>query len=314
VTRPESGPITPIYLKTQPRMAWPDDTFFYVMTGDGLFVCRNHKFFRSCVPARRWPSALARQDTFLKVAYPKMPRAMIERIVGFFSVVADMHNSEAGVLLAWDEPAQRLHVVVPDQVATVSRNWYGDVFPIGLKYEWPADLPDGWVILGDVHSHVDHWPNPSYIDDLDETHRAGVHVVIGRIRSEPPEFHIEAVVDGQRFVLRPDQIMEDYRCRRDKFPRAWLDKVKIKTYGYHQDDDSGQSATAAGQGQGGNGKSFSTEADGEDHGGRSHGSKLIDVRLANIPEPDQYPDSDAKDQCPDSGAEDRYPDTDTLDA
>jgi len=271
VTRPESGPITPIYLKTQPRMAWPDDTFFYVMTGDGLFVCRNHKFFRSCVPARRWPSALARQDTFLKVAYPKMPRAMIERIVGFFSAVADMH-------------------------------------------EWPADLPDGWVILGDVHSHVDHWPNPSYIDDLDETHRAGMHVVIGRIRSEPPEFHIEAVVDGQRFVLRPDQIMEDYRCRRDKFPRAWLDKVKIKTYGYHQDDDSGQSATAAGQGQGGNGKSFSTEADGEDHGGRSHGSKLIDVRLANIPEPDQYPDSDAKDQCPDSGAEDRYPDTDTLDA
>lgn len=298
MTRPENGPITPIYLKTQPRMAWPDDTFFYVMTADGLFVCRNHKFFRSCVPAPRWPSALARQDTFLKVAYPKMPRAMIERIVGFFSEVADRHNSEAGVLLAWDEPAQRLHVVVPDQVATVSRNWYGDVFPIGLKYEWPTELPEGWVIIGDVHSHVDHWPNPSYIDDLDETHRAGVHVVVGRIRSEPPEFHIEAVVDGQRFILRPDQIMDDYRRRRDKIPRAWLEKVRIKTYGYQLDDDSDQSTTAAKQDRGGNGKSFS--ADAEDRDRQHRGSELADIQLSSIPEPDQYPDSDDENRSPDS--------------
>jgi len=300
VTRPENGPLTPIYLKTQPRMAWPDDTFFYVMTADGLFVCRNHRFFRSCVPAPRWPSALARQETFLKVAYPKMPRAMIERIVGFFSAVADRHNSEAGVLLAWDEPAQRLHVVVPDQVATVSRNWFGDVFPIGLKYEWPTELPDGWVIVGDVHSHVDHWPNPSYIDDLDETHRAGVHVVVGRIRSEPPEFHVEAVVDGQRFTLRPDQIMDDYRRRRDKVPRAWLEKVRIKTYGYQQDDDAGPSTTATGQARDGNGQSSSTPADAADHGGGDHGSELADIQLSNIPDPDQYPDTDAEARSPDS--------------
>jgi len=314
VTRPENGPITPIYLKTQPRMAWPDDTFFYVMTGDGLFVCRNHRFFRSCVPAPRWPSALARQETFLKVAYPKMPRAMIERIVGFFSAVAERHNSEAGVLLAWDEPAQRLHVVVPDQVATVSRNWYGDVFPIGLKYEWPTELPNGWVIVGDVHSHVDHWPNPSYIDDLDETHRAGVHVVVGRIRSEPPEFHIEAVVDGQRFTLRPDQIMDDYRRRRDKVPRAWLEKVRIKTYGYQQDDDSGPSTTATKQARDGNGKSSSTRTDAADHGGPGHGSQLIDVRLPDVPEPDQYPDTDAQDRRPEAEAGDRHTNPNTLDA
>ena len=69
MTRPENGPVTPIYVKTDPRMPWPDDTFFYLMTADGLFACRNHKFFRSCVPAPRWPSELARQDTSLNVAY-----------------------------------------------------------------------------------------------------------------------------------------------------------------------------------------------------------------------------------------------------
>jgi hypothetical protein len=287
VTRPEDAHRTPIYLKTDREMAWPDDTFFYVMTGDGLFVCRNHPFFRSCVPARRWPSDLARQEPFLKASYPKIPKAMIERIVGFFSMVADEHNSEAGVMLAWDEPGQKIHVVVPEQVATVSYNWRGDPFPIGLKYVAPPKLPAGWVILGDVHSHVDYWPNPSYIDDLDESYRAGVHVVVGHIRSEPPEFHAEAVVDGQRFTLREQQIMEGYARRSHKVPRAWFEKLKIKAYGYYRDEDDDKPAKASkkqGRAAGGNGKSRDTEDD--------VGATVIDVSPAQPPDPDQYPDPD----------------------
>jgi len=285
VKRSQDRPATPIYVKTEDEMVWPDDTFFYLLTADGLFACRNHKLFRSCVVARRWPPQLARQEPFLKVAYPKMSRRMIERIVGFFSVVADLHGSEAGVLLAWDEPAERLHVVVPDQVATVNRNRWGDVFPIGLEYETPTDLPSGWVILGDVHSHVDYWPTPSYVDDRDETHRAGVHMVVGRIHSEPPEFHVEAVVDGKRFILRSHQIMEGYRRRDTDIPQAWLDKLRIKTYGsYYRDEDK----------SGGNGD--------EDNKGACSATKrrwhddddADDDAVARLPEPDQYPDADAK--------------------
>jgi len=275
---PQDRPITPIYLKTQAEMAWPDDTFFYLLSADGLFVCRNHKFFRSCVRAPRWPSELARQEPFLKVAYPKMSRRMIERIVGFFSVVADVHGSEAGVLLAWDEPQKRIRVVVPEQVATVNRNRWGDTFPVGLHYEVPDDLPGHWTIIGDVHSHVDYWPTPSYIDDLDETHRAGVHVVVGRLRLEPPEFHVEAVVDGKRFILRSEHVMEGYRRRETDVPRAWLDKVKIKASGSYYEKDRSDESEGDGKHQ---------EESGANGSGRAKGKSFST-------EPDQYPDSETQ--------------------
>lgn len=289
--------VTPIYLKMQAKMPWPDDTFFYVLTADGLFACRNHKFFRSCVRAPHWPSELARQEPFLNVSYPKMSRRMIERIVGFFSVAADVYGSEAGVLLAWSEPQKRIHVVVPEQVATVNRNRWGDTFPIGLKYETPDDLPADWVILGDAHSHVDYWPTPSYVDDLDETHRAGVHIVVGKIYSEPPEFHVEAVVDGKRFTLRPEHVMKGYRRRDTDVPREWLEKVKIKASGsYYEENRSGESSGAKLQGEpgtGGNGsegdKSFSTEPDAYD----DPQTNATGVTLGQLPEPDQFPGSRA---------------------
>lgn len=222
---------TPVHLKTDDNMAWPTPTVFYLLAGNGLCLCRNHPFFESCVPAPRWPSELAAQRPFLRPRYPKLPRRMLEHLVGFFSRVADLHNSEAAALLAWDTRFRRLRVVVPEQVGTVSRNGWGSQYPIGLEYEAPTSLPSGWMIIGDVHCHVDYAAYASYTDKTDEQHRAGLHIVVGRIRREPPEFHVEAVVDGTRFRVAPELVLEGYHCRRNRIPASWLGRVKIKTWG-----------------------------------------------------------------------------------
>jgi hypothetical protein len=156
----------------------------------------------------------------------------MERIVGFFGVIADLHGSEAGVLLVWDRKRERVRFVVPEQLATISRNRWGDVWAIGLEYQVPTDLPPHWTVIGDVHSHVDGSPHPSFVDDRDENHRAGLHVIVGRIRHDPPEFRVEAVVDGTRFQLKTWDVIEDYERRRTRVPQAWIDKVRIKAYGY----------------------------------------------------------------------------------
>src|SRR5439155_1382120 len=120
-----------------------------------------------------------------------------------FARVAEMHGAEAGVLLAWDARARRLRVLVPEQRATVSQGWRGRRYPIGLHYETPNDLPRELTLLGDVHSHVDEPAYSSGTDRQDEAHRPGLHIVVGRISEEPPEFHVEAVVDGTRFTVDP---------------------------------------------------------------------------------------------------------------
>jgi len=48
-------PFTPIYLKLDDAADWPPDRAFYLLSREGLFLCRNHEFFSSCVRADRWP-------------------------------------------------------------------------------------------------------------------------------------------------------------------------------------------------------------------------------------------------------------------
>ena len=227
---PKGPMLTPLYVKSQPDFAWPDDPVFYLITRDGLFLCRNHPFFASCVPAPRWPSELARHDPYLLPRYPKMPRQQVEEIVGFFAEVGTLHGAEAAALVAWNRSSQTTHIIIPDQIATVSRNYWGDTFPIGVEYD-PPNLSTDLQIIGDIHSHVDMEAYSSYVDKQDEAHRTGIHIVVGRISREPPDFHIEGVVDGTRFQLKPADVFEDYQRRRFRFDPAWMGKIRVNLTG-----------------------------------------------------------------------------------
>ena len=81
---------------------------YYVVARDGLFIGRNHEFFRSCVPARRGPGDLAEQRPFLEPSFPVLDQELLEQIVGFFDRIAELHASEASVLLAWDRAEERV--------------------------------------------------------------------------------------------------------------------------------------------------------------------------------------------------------------
>ncbi len=219
--------ITPIYAKTHPRMTWPDDQpVFYMLAANGLFLCRNHRFFRSCTPARRGPAELAIQQAFLDSRYPKIPQALMEMAVGFFSQVKDKYGCEAALLLGWDRHAEEVHLFVPKQRCTMYQTHYAE-FPVGVHYEVPAGLPEGLGMFGDIHSHVDGAAYASATDQRDERHRPGLHVVVGRIGEEPPEFYVEATVDGARFKLHPAQVFEGYR-RRAEVAQHCLDQVQVE--------------------------------------------------------------------------------------
>ena len=223
---------TPVYLKTAEAMPWPqEEPVFHLLTRDGLFLCRNHTFFTSCVPTEAWPSELAAQTPFLRIRYPRLPRPLIERVVGFFDLIGERHASEAAVLLAWDRQAEAIVPIVPPQTGTVGTTSYGDAYPIDLEYEVPP-LPPHRMLIGDIHSHVDGAAYASYTDKADELHRPGLHVVVGRIQDEPPQFHCEVVADGVRFRVRDlDLVMEGYRYRRrHEVPREWLSQVSVQPW------------------------------------------------------------------------------------
>ncbi len=219
----------PLYVKSDPDMEWPEEhPSFYLLTGNGLFICRNHEFFQSCVPARSWPGELALQGKSLTLRYPRIPAGEMERIVGFFSRIGDLYGSEAAVLLLWDRERGRMTAHAPAQEAGVSEGWTGHRYPIDVRYEQPLDLPAHLTVVGSVHSHVEGAAYASSTDKQDEVHRAGLHVVVGRISREPPEFHCEVVVDGTRFEVEPGAVIDGYRSRSDAFPSEWIERVRVE--------------------------------------------------------------------------------------
>jgi hypothetical protein len=243
-------PETPVLVKRRAHEGWPEgESMVYLLSSDGLFIGREHRFFRSCTRARRWPSELAKQESFLEPNYPILPRSTFERVVGFFAAVAEEHGAEASALLVWDEVGQRAGVLVPEQEAEVLQSNWGPPVATGLEYFPPTDLGPDLLIYGDIHSHVDFTARPSGTDIRDETYRAGLHVIVGRISSEPPEFHVEAVVDGERFELETEDVLAGYEKRRSDFPESWMEKVKVKVRPpYVWKSDNGRTGTDPGKG------------------------------------------------------------------
>ena len=238
---------TPIYLKLSEDMPWPPDAVFHLLSRDGLFRCRNHPFFRSSVESADFPSELAGHAPFVSLSYPKLSQKLFETVVGYFSEVADLHGAEAAVLLVWNRLRGEVEVVVPEQRSVVSISWFsGTVSPLNVHYEIPP-LAAHQVPIGDVHSHVDGAAYASGTDVDDELHRPGLHIVVGRISREPPEFHVEVTVDGGRFAVENiRKVVEGYAQRRcEEVPEEWMGKLQVEQW-KNQYWSAASTATASG--------------------------------------------------------------------
>lgn len=224
---PDDKLLTPLYVKADDDSVIADEPVYYVLSSSGLFLCRRNEFFDSCVAARTWPTELAAHDQTLRLRYPKIRRTQLQVIVGFFATVFEMHGAEAAVVLLWDHAAKRQRIYVPPQRATVWAGWNGRHHPIDIHYDLPDNLCAKFSPIGTIHSHGDGEAYASATDTKDEAYRAGLHIVVGRLSSEPPQFHCEFVVDGTRFRTDLSAVTDGYGERNYRFPRGWLQCVKV---------------------------------------------------------------------------------------
>ena len=75
---------TPVYLKTGANDAWPRDKFFYILSREGLRLCRNHLWFESCAAATKGPGELAEQKEFLHAGLSEDTPGPVREGRGFF--------------------------------------------------------------------------------------------------------------------------------------------------------------------------------------------------------------------------------------
>jgi PRTRC genetic system protein A len=256
---PDPRLFTPIYVKSASDEQLPEDeSAYYVLSSEGLFLCRNHAFFTSCVRTNGWPTELAPHTESVSLRYPRVPQKQLERIVGFFAHMGEAHGAEAAALFLWDAKDKRMRFQIPQQRATVSESWSGRCYPSDLHYDMPVNLPSHLTVVGDIHSHVDAPAYASTTDRLDEAHRPGIHLVVGKIYREPPELHCEFVVDGVRFEVLPSAVIEGYEKRNMRVRQDWIDRVEVEVL-------SSSSKDAHSWNAGGNGGAYG-------YGGSTYGS------------------------------------------
>lgn len=218
----------PIYLKHSADMPRPTDSEYYLVTGDGVFMGRNHPFFTSDVLAPQMPRSLANHHASCQVNYPKLGVAALEYIVGFFDQVYRRHGSESIVLLFWNQTKQRYKLWVPKQKATVWESSSGYRSAMDVTYELPIPMPADHLLVADIHCHCDFAAYTSFTDANDEKYRDGVHAVVGHIDRERPDFHVEIAIDGARFKMDFNQLFKGFNERRMNVPDEWFDQLTVK--------------------------------------------------------------------------------------
>jgi len=206
----------------------PGDEFCYVLGANGLHERLSNDVYEGIVPSSNCPQ-LSRQPRVVRSRLPRVSAETVELIVGFFKQVWREFRSEAIVLLYYSPNEETYMILVPHQEVDVwEKDNYG-WFHVDLKYETPNTpcelLQRGYRLVGSVHSHGSFWAGHSSVDNKDEAHRNGLHITIGRVNHEEPEFSCSFMVQKTRQILKTDDVIDGYEKPRQ--PRThWIKRVK----------------------------------------------------------------------------------------
>jgi hypothetical protein len=95
---------------------------------------------------------------------------------------------------------------------------------------------DGFLKVGDVHSHAGMPAFHSATDDHDDL-ETGLHLTLGRLDRTRPEVSASFVAHGVRFLLRPEDVVEDFAVPLTP-PRKWLERVACRVEGAARSGDA----------------------------------------------------------------------------
>ena len=168
----------------------------FVVARDGLYLRKRSMLGLSQTKVDR-VAHLPRGKAFLDYRLPKLPTELMGQVVGFFRAVYDRQQTEALVLLLWQD--DRFELLVPSQSTT----------SVSVRHKLDhSGLPAGSRLVGTIHSHGAFSAFASATDEDDEADLDGLHVVVGDLLRRKPSFSAALVVDGHRFTARLSQVLE----------------------------------------------------------------------------------------------------------
>lgn len=164
-------------------------------------------------------------NPIVKNEWSKIPANLIRYAWRYFAAVYEECKCEAAVLLYYHPTDKLWSLLVPVQYncshASVS---YAVPNNLTIKeIEEDKDMKkqyaetveeaeeleeDGYILMGTIHSHCDFDAFHSGTDDADEVNFDGVHITIGRVNTETPNFASRIMVNGMEITMKMEEIAE----------------------------------------------------------------------------------------------------------
>jgi PRTRC genetic system protein A len=172
----------------------PTDDVCYIIAKDGIYLKKKLGVMESIAPVKEISILKSIQPT-AKMNIKKIPAVEFGRIYEFFKAVYAAHQSEAVVLLFYNEAEKKYRIVPPHQKVTSA----------GAEYD-RGIVMEGFTMVGTVHSHANFSAFHSGTDVNDEMNFDGLHITIGHVASDNPSITACIVANAHRVVVPP----EDY--------------------------------------------------------------------------------------------------------
>ena len=235
----------PVHLK-KIGFSEPSSSLYYLVAANHIFLVKKTHLFSSVSKAYSVPG-LVEQEESLSLRFPKVPRQIMEQVYRFFLAVYQKWDGEAVVFLYYAASSGSFRVSVPPQT----------LFRYKLFGQWRTEMrvsygylprPEGFVKLCDAHSHADLPAFFSCTDDRDDK-EDGLRIIIGKLHRPKPDISVSFVANGTRFMLRPEDTLEDFSTSLPPPPQEWLEKVTCKEMKDKVEED-GQDSYGHGKGNG----------------------------------------------------------------
>jgi len=217
----------PFFLKDK-EFIEPDLPFYYLLASDGLFMVKNFQLYSAAVKIENGLPWLERNSEKLYLKFPKIPKSIIEKAIGFFYTIYQLYKSEAIFILFYNQKEKKFKFAIPRQVVEITRFRGTEIGSYFLNYSRIPSPPD-YVRVASIHSHGDMIAFYSWTDEKDSRYDDGLNIVVGNLNLRYPSFYACFMIQGTKFDLPIEDVIEGYDKPYLPVPERWLKKVKQET-------------------------------------------------------------------------------------
>jgi PRTRC genetic system protein A len=166
----------------------PDDDILYIVSKEGVYLKKKLGIMESITPVKNI-SILKSIEMMATMHIKPIPGTLFAPVIDFFKKVYKEYYGEAIVLLFYNEEKRTYKIVPPAQKVSAA----------GVDYNRAMTL-EGYIMVGDIHSHANFSAFHSGVDDKDEESFDGLHITIGNNNDDEVSISTSIVSNGQRFI------------------------------------------------------------------------------------------------------------------